>query len=284
MGDASCASRGLLAEEQETSGNSQAFILQRDMQNWRKGLIVSGLAVLLATAAAGQQNSHSHPQADEPPGQDHSMPGMNMGEGGDNHAEAGAMHSMQMGHHMDGAHMQMTPPRAATPEDVQRADQIAAALRQSIERYEDYRVALAEGYRIFMPNLPQPMYHFTSYWNGYLEGFTFDPGRPTSLLYKKTREGYELIGAMYTAPRTATLDQLDERVPLGVAHWHMHTNLCMPARGKTATADWTKFGLTGSITSEAACTEAGGRFYPQVFGWMVHAYPFESSREKIWAH
>jgi hypothetical protein len=28
MGDASCASGGLLAEEQETSGNSQAFILQ----------------------------------------------------------------------------------------------------------------------------------------------------------------------------------------------------------------------------------------------------------------
>jgi hypothetical protein len=254
------------------------------MTDGRRKLIVAGLAALLATSAAGQQESHSHAQADERPDQEHTMPGMNMGEGSDTHAESGAMHSMQSGHHMDGAHMRLTPARPAAPEDVERADQIAAALRTSIERYEDYRVALTDGYRIFLPNLPQPMYHFTNYWNGYLEGFTFDAARPTSLLYKKTKEGYALVGAMYTAPRTATPDQLNERVPLGVARWHLHTNLCMPARGQTATADWTKFGLMGSISSEEACKQAGGRFYPQVFGWMVHVYPFENSREKVWAH
>jgi hypothetical protein len=219
------------------------------------------------------------------PGMDPGMPGMNTGDtdkSSDNHAESGAMRSMQPGHHMDGAHMRMTPMRPATPDDLARADQIATALRQSIEPYRDYRVALAEGYKIFMPNLPQAVYHFTNYWNGFLEGFTFDPARPTSLLYKKTKDGYELVGAMYTAPRSATLEQLDERVPLGIASWHVHTNLCVPRQGQSAHADWTKFGLTGSISTPEACSEAGGKFYPQIFGWMVHVYPFETSRAKVW--
>ena len=142
---------------------------------------------------------------------------------------------------------------------------------------------MAEGYRIFAPNVPQPLYHFTNYWNGFLEGFTFDPARPTSLLYKKTKDGYELVGAMYTAPRTATLDELNERVPLGIARWHQHTNLCIPKGRQAAQADWSKFGLTGSISTEEACNEAGGRFYPVIFGWMVHVYPFESSSAQIWA-
>jgi hypothetical protein len=218
------------------------------------------------------------------PGMHHdgNMPGMNMEDDAGNHAQSGAMKSMTHGHHMDSAHMRMTPVRPATEEDHRRADEIAATLAQALQKYKDYHVALAEGFHIFAPNLPQAQYHFTSYWNGYLEGFTFDPARPTSLLYRKTKEGYELIGAMYTAPRTASLDELDERIPLGIARWHQHTNLCMPERVKAGDADWTKFGLTGSISTEAECQEAGGRFYPVIFGWMVHVYPFESSPTKVW--
>ena len=214
---------------------------------------------------------------------DGSMPGMDMDDEG-NHAQAGAMQSMSHEHHhMDSAHMHMTPARPATPEDRARADEIATKLAKAIERYRDYRVALGDGFHIFAPNLPQPMYHFTNYWNGYLEGFTFDPTRPTSLLYKKTADGYDLIGAMYTAPRSASLEELNERVPLGVARWHQHTNLCLPKRGEAKRADWKQFGFAGSISTEKECEEAGGRFYPVIFGWMVHVYPFESSPERIWA-
>ena len=46
-----------------------------------------------------------------------------------------------------------------------------------------------------------------------MEAFTFDPARPTSLLYKKTATGYELVGALYTMPKRATEDQLNERGP-----------------------------------------------------------------------
>ncbi len=240
--------------------------------------------------AASQQSqgstSHGHAPAAgaSMPGMDmQDMPGMDMGSGADDHTSADAMHSMQPGHHMDGAHMHMTPPRPASPEDLARADQIAVTLRGAIEPYRDYRAAIADGYRIFLPNVPQDIYHFTNYWNGYLESFTFDPARPTSLLYEKTADGYRLVGAMYTAPKGDTLDQLNERVPLGVARWHAHTNLCMPPGKDMAHADWARFGLTGSISTAEACGAAGGRFYPQIFGWMVHVYPFEPTRDKIFA-
>jgi hypothetical protein len=179
--------------------------------------------------------------------------------------------------------MHMTAMRPQTPEDAAHAKEIISQLRAGIEKYKDYRVALNEGYKIFLPNLQQTEYHFTNYKNGFLEAFTFDPSRPTSLLYKKVTGGFELVGAMYTMPKRATEDQLNERIPLSVGMWHLHTNLCMPQRGQLRGADWTKFGLRGSIATEEACDAAGGRFHPVIFGWMVHVYPYEDSPDKIFA-
>jgi hypothetical protein len=217
---------------------------------------------------------------------DHDMPGMKMGQGADEkdqQTEHGAMDAMShMHHHQMGPHMYMTKLRTAAPQDWAKADEIAAELRESIEKYKDYHAALADGFRIFMPNLPQAEYHFTNYYNGFLESFSFDPTRPTSLLYKKTKTGYDLIGAMYTMPKRVSEEQLNERVPLSVAQWHLHTNLCMPPKELRGHADLTRFGLQGSILTKEACIEAGGTFYPVIFGWMVHVYPFEDSHEKIW--
>jgi hypothetical protein len=241
-----------------------------------------------------QKSGDSSGQGQSMPGMDggmngmdmQDMPGMKMGQGAeekDQQAEHGAMDAMShMHHHQMGPHMYMTKLRTATPQDWAKADEIVIELRESIEKYKDYHVALAEGFRIFMPNLPQSEYHFTNYYNGYLESFSFDPARPTSLLYKKTKTGYDLIGAMYTMPKRVSEEQLNERVPLSIAQWHLHTNLCMPPRGERGHFDLAKFGLQGSILTKDACTEAGGVFYPVIFGWMVHVYPFEDSREKIW--
>src|SRR5260370_8646096 len=98
-----------------------------------------------------------------------------------------------------------------------------------------------------MANFPQAEYHFTYYENAFVESFTFDPARPTSLLYKKTKTGYELIGAMYTMPKRVTEEQLNSRVPLSVAPWNLHTNLYIPPTGERAHADFRKFGFQGSI-------------------------------------
>src|SRR5882762_1075914 len=198
--------------------------------------------------------------------------------------EARAVHDMTPGQ-MDahGLHMHMTEMPPQTPEDAARASEIVKQLRSGIEKYKDYHAALNDGYKIFLPNLPQPEYHFTNYLNGFLEAFSFDPARPTSLLYKKTSDGYELVGAMYTMPKRATEEQLNTRVPLSMAMWHLHTNLCMPQKGQFSNADWSKFGLKGAIATPKACDAAGGRFQPVIFGWMVHVYPYEDSLDKIFA-
>ena len=252
-------------------------------------LVLCGTATNLSARQKQQQKpSGDAGQNQNMPGMDmdHDMPGMNMGQGAeekDQQAEHGAMDDMShMHHHQMGPHMYMTALRPASPQDWAKADMIARQLREAIERYKDYHVALADGFRIFMPNLPQSEYHFTSYQNAFLESFTFDPARPTSLLYKKTKTGYNLIGAMYTMPKRVTEDQLNARIPLSVAQWHLHTKLCMPPKDQRAHADFTKFGLQGTIITKEACTEAGGIYYPVIFGWMVHVYPFEDSREKIW--
>jgi hypothetical protein len=227
------------------------------------------------------QSSGSQPQESQP--MDHSkMSGMDMDDAKAN--EVHAVHDMTPGH-MDAhsLHMYMTTMRPQTPEDAARASEIVTQLRSGIEKYKDYHVALNEGFKIFLPNLPQPEYHFTNYVNGFLEAFTFDPARPTSLLYKKTSGGYELVGAMYTMPKRATEEQLNSRVPLSVAMWHLHTNLCMPQKGQFRNADFSKFGLKGSIATQEACDAANGRFQPVIFGWMVHVYPYENSVDKVFA-
>jgi hypothetical protein len=212
-----------------------------------------------------------------------SMAGMSLDEDAAIVGERGAMVDMQHPHHGDTPHMHMTQTRPQTAEDQKRANEIVEQLRAGIEKYRDYHVALNEGFKIFLPNVPQAEYHFTNYANGFLEAFTFDPTRPTSLLYKKTGGGYELVGAMYTMPKRASEEQLNERVPLSLATWHLHTNLCMPPKNGQKKIDWMKFGLRGSISTQKACDAAGGRFHPVVFGWMVHVYPYENTSAKIFA-
>lgn len=244
------------------------------------------VSVLLAAMPGHRAPMVSPPEQQESaqqPETDHSkMAGMDMGD--EKASEPAAVSDMTRGmHHESNAHMTMTHLAAKNAADEKRAADVVADLRKGIEKYKDYRVALEDGYKIFLPNVPQPEYHFTSYKNAFLEAFTFDASRPTSLLYKKTGNGYELAGAMYTMPKRATAEQLNERVPLSVATWHLHTNLCMPAREQMKTADWTRFGLKGSIATQEDCDAAGGRFRPSIFGWMVHVYPYEDSLDKSFA-
>jgi hypothetical protein len=252
-------------------------------------------AIILLAAAASfcvpslrAQQSQNSPSA--PTHAHDSMPGMDMDQhdSDKNPDAATAAHDAMSDHDMDesmSAHMYMTTLRPANPADEKRAQEILAQLRPSIEKYRDYRVALADGFKIFGPNVPQPQYHFTNYTYAFEASFEFNPAHPTSLLYKKTSDGYELVGAMYTARKFASEDDLNARVPLSIARWHKHTNLCLPPKGTSLQqANFKEFGLHGSIATQEACEQAGGRWFPQIFGWMVHVYPYETNPEKIWAH
>ena len=202
---------------------------------------------------------------------------------------ATATQAMSHGHHHDhnhmGAHMHMSALRDPQPGDPQKAQKVVEQARQALEKYRDYNVALAEGYKIFLPNVPQPMYHFTSYGNAFNAAFDFDAKKPTSLLYQKTGDSYKLIGAMYTAPVRFSEDQLNQRIPLSEAQWHQHVNMCKPPQGREIEMleKNPRFGLRGSISTREECESAGGSFMPHVFGWMVHLYPWEKTSDQIWS-
>jgi hypothetical protein len=195
------------------------------------------------------------------------------------------MHSIK-GRHMDmGPHMKMTTLRDPTPGDEEKANQVVEAARKVAEQYKDYKTALADGYKIFLPNLLQKQYHFTNYRYAFEAALQFNPEHPTSLLYEKHGDDYKLIGVMYTAPKNLTWNQLDQRIPLSIAQWHAHINMCVPPddKKKEMWGPRAKFGLAGSIATKEECDAAGGKFVPQIFGWMVHVYPFEQKPEDIWS-
>ena len=187
--------------------------------------------------------------------------------------------------HMSG-HMYMTSLRPLKAGDQQKADTVVSAAKTAMEPYQDYRKALADGYQIFLPNVPQPLYHFTKQEYGLEARQHFDPLKPTSLLYKKTPDGgYKLIGAMYTDRVDANEDELNDRIPLSIAMWHQHTNFCKAPDGQKREyfGPDARFGLLGSIHTKEACDAAGGEFHPHIFGWMVHVYPYETDPKKIWS-
>jgi hypothetical protein len=224
------------------------------------------------------------------------MPGMNMqghdmskmssaDPSADSDASAPAMKSME-GHHMEmGAHMKMTALRNSQPGDAERAQKVVDAARNVMEKYKDYHVALDDGFKIFLPNIPQKQYHFSNRRFAIEAESTFNPEHPTSLLYEKNGDGYRLVGLMYTAPKRFTEDDLNARIPLSIAQWHEHVNFCRAPFGHWSESFGTnpKFGMRGSISTQQDCDAAGGKFIPLVFNWMVHLYPMEKTTAEIWS-
>ena len=203
-------------------------------------------------------------------------------EDGD-HEHAGAVEAMSHGHHGGDPHMKVTARRQVQPGDRDRADAIVKTLRRVLDPYRRSARAERDGYQPFLANLPLPEYHFTNWRYGFLGAFTFNAEKPTSLLYRRNGREYTLAGAMYTAPARATEAQLNDRIPLSIGQWHLHSNICLPPGGAQR-PDLTRFGFKGSIASKAECDAAGGRFHPQMFGWMIHVYPFEENPDRIWRH
>ncbi len=238
----------------------------------RNRLLLLLVAVLVVTTAGAAWSKYRRPSAPAL----HGVDGVHATAPGAGGAHAG---------NDAGPHMRMTAPRAARAGDEARAAAVAAEARRAIERYRDYRAALREGYEILLPHVPQKMYHFNNLSHYAEAERRFDAARPTSLLYEKDGDGYRLIGVMYTAPAGLTEDELDGRIPLSVAAWHQHVNVCLPQGDplRNLFGGGPGFGLDGSISTEAECREAGGRFYPRLFGWMVHLYPYERTAREMWS-
>jgi hypothetical protein len=184
-------------------------------------------------------------------------------------------------------HMEMTAPRPLQPGDQQRADAVVVAARKVMEQYADYRKALTSGYTILAPGVKQRVYHFTLNGDFHANLAHFDLEKPTSLLYVRLPSPgprYKIVGLMYGAPYDVTEDELNRRIPLSVARWHKHSNICMPPNGLNVDLmhPGSLFGPLGSIVTADACKAAGGNFLPHPIGWVVHVYASETDPSKIW--
>ena len=120
--------------------------------------LAAGFGLPILTALAGfpniglAQRSHVHPA----PGAKASTDTAQMAGMAD-HAMSGAMSANMM------KHMEMTPLRSPTHADSVRASAVAAELKRAIAKYADTAAAVADGYKMFLPNVKQQhVYHFTN--------------------------------------------------------------------------------------------------------------------------
>lgn len=225
------------------------------------------LITIVAGSALGAQHSH----------------GGSTGHGRDSSQMIAAADAVMSGALSAAAqkHLELSPTGRATREDSIRARDVARQLRAALAKYADTAAAVADGYKMFMPNVKQQrVYHFTNYRHAFLEALRFDAERPTSILYRRAADGrLELIGAMYTAPKRMRVARLDGRVPLSIARWHKHVNWCLPPRGESNR--WLErrdgmplFGPESPMATRAECEEVSGVFHRSLFGWMIHANVF----------
>ncbi|HTV66289.1 MAG TPA: hypothetical protein VMD98_11825 [Bryocella sp.] len=189
--------------------------------------------------------------------------------------------SMKMGNHM-----QMSLKAAVQPGDEERADQIRAAAREVLKRYADADTALRDGYKPFHPTgrMGEEV-HYTNYRVARREQTQVNYGQPGSILYKRTPQGMQAVGVMYTAPQNASPEQLNAIVPLSIATWHRHVDFCGAPQGLPLNEQFgaqARFGPLGSIHTEEACKDAHGLWIPVVFGWMTHVYPDAKNEKDVW--
>jgi hypothetical protein len=175
------------------------------------------------------------------------------------------------------SHMQMSLPGKPQPGDRERAQRIVAAARGVIAHYSDVNTALRDRYKPFHPTGKMgEEVHYTNYRFARLEQRHVDYDHPGSILYKRTPEGMQAVGVMYTAMQDSTPEQLNAVAPLSIATWHRHVDFCGAPRSVPLADLW-------SIHTEEACKQAHGLWIPVVFGWMTHVYPNAKSPAELWA-
>jgi hypothetical protein len=179
-------------------------------------------------------------------------------------------------------HMQMSLKGDPAPGDEARGNDILNSAAGVLSQYRDVKTAVHDGYKPFFPTgrIGEEI-HYTNYRYRRKDPRRFDYDRPTSILYKRTTEGLQAIGVMYTAPADATPEQLNVIVPLSIATWHRHVDFCGGPKTLPTEEQFgpnALFGLRGSIHTQEECAAAQGLWIPVVFNWMIHVYPGEQQK------
>jgi hypothetical protein len=161
----------------------------------------------------------------------------------------------------------MTPP-VTLAELEATASQLDKAKRAT-EKYQDLRVAEADGYRAFGPDVPGMGVHYVRVVEDRFRpgsrSSDFDFEHPAILLYEKeasSPSGYSLVGVSYLLGGDADADGQPRNPPFpkSLAYWHRHSNVCLfPDRS-----------VKGNLTADQ-CDSEGGHFIA-LTQWMIHVW------------
>jgi hypothetical protein len=166
--------------------------------------------------------------------------------------------------HMNHAHAAGAPVGYAELKDTVA---ILERTRQATAKYQDVRVAQANGYQAIGPDVPGMGIHYVRTNN---HSTAFDAEQPPILLYESNASvpgGYSLVGVSYllVAPEGADGQPLNSPFPKALATWHRHQNICvLPDRS------------TRTRLTEKQCQERNGHFTAET-QWMVHAWIWKES-------
>jgi len=172
-------------------------------------------------------------------------------------------------HDMSGHQMAMQHEHGSgvpvTYEELTKTTELLGTARKATAKYQDVRVAEADGFRAIGPDVPGMGIHYVASRSG-----GFDIERPSILLYEKNAAspgGYALVGVSYLLSGEPDADGQPKNPPFpkSLASWHRHSNLCVfPNRS-----------VKGNL-SEADCVAQGGKFNA-LTQWMIHAWIWKDS-------
>lgn len=156
-------------------------------------------------------------------------------------------------------------------QDLTKTAAMLETARNATAKYQDVRVAEAEGFRAIGPDVPGMGIHFVGPHRN-----SFDIAHPDILLYEKNPSapsGFSLVGVSYLLNAETDTDGQPKNPPFPklLATWHRHSNLCVfPDRS------------VRTDLSQGDCTTQGGRF-SALTQWMVHAWIWKDSPDGVFS-
>jgi hypothetical protein len=155
----------------------------------------------------------------------------------------------------------------AAPVDASCADAYVETVRAATKRFEDFDVAVAEGFYKSTPGNVVAHYANRAYIR---DGVLTDPAKPEVLMYVNTKSGMRLAGIMYLGlPNTP-----HPEICGGAATWHGHPEVCI-----------TDAGMVVGFSQKGKCTNGNPVLLPEMLHvWLVPnpAGVFDEHMDPAW--
>lgn len=237
------------AEERSLGGAGRLAVVARALLVPAVGLAAFGTVWLASLAEDVAGHDHA---ADATSGHPHDVVAVpnvaTAGDAGHGHTPETANVPLDEGNaHTHGVEVPVTAEQLAA------ASTFVARVKAATAKYEDIRVAMADGYFQLTQDLPAIAAHFmNARYNS--DGVLMDPEKPEFLLYTKRLDGtWRLVGAMFTSEKV-TPDPPSFFGRLDV--WHRHENLCF---------------TPNAVSVKASAAECPGVFTKET-PWNLHVW------------